>query len=495
MRTGTKKAPPLQDGILRFLLPTAVAAFTFALYAVTAGYDFVFDDKPLLDFIVKLAGEGGVGGILKADFRALSYWTSGYYRPVTLLSLYTDLLLSGTSPVMFHLSNIFFNTANSLLVFFLALKLTGNRWAALIGGALFAVHPSHVETAAFISGRADLLASFFSLLAALFWWKTAREDGGRKWAAFCSLSIAMAVFSKESGLMVPVALTAFEVLLPAGKGKEPLAKRLARWAPEVAGGVLLALAVRFLWAGVPFGSGDYLPIFPDGSTMKDHPALFMGVWFHYIYLSLAGWPLSSFYSPEKVFPTALNVAASVVVLGLFFGFRKKLREHLALFTWFAIFILPVSGLMPRMGAVVADRFLYLSSAATAILFGWLAWTAISKGGAQAKAAMLAVLAMFLLHGTISAARIPTWKNDLALFTRMVVDEPNLTVGYTGIGQELYKAGRFQEAAQYFEKAIAIDRGNYIAYKFLSYVYRNLGRAADADRAAHLGNLYQPPWSK
>ncbi len=473
-----------------FLSAAAVFAASAMLYAATVGYGFVFDDIPLLDYLSRIAQEKNLWGLLNSDFRVLPDTPLGYYRPAVLLSLHIDDLLSGHRPWLFHLTNVLINSLNTVLVLVLARKLTGRDAAALIAALFFIVFPVHVEAVTFISCRTDLLSTFFVLAAMIFWWNASRGDGRPVWGILSGLSIVPAVFSKESALMLPAVLAVFEVLLPErGEGK-PVVRRFLSWAPHMALGVVFALAWRLLVAQVALGRGVYPPIFADQSTLPDHPSLYLGIWCHYAWTLLVGWPLSAFYDAVKVFPSVKSVCALIVLVALFFSAGFKKRENMALLAWFALLILPLSGVVPIAGVIVADRYLYAPSAAFAILLGGSAARLIDAGGSTRKAAVAVAAALVLAYASLSAARLPAWKDGIAFYTRLISDEPGLSAGWFGMGTELYKAGRYEEALPYLKKTVKLDPGNFGAYQHMSFIYRMTGRPAEADEATRRYLYYQ-----
>ncbi len=467
-----------------------VVGLSLALYARSLGYALVFDDVPLLKYMDRVADVKGFWGLITTDFRPSIDDSIGYYRPVALLSFYLDRTLGGGGPFLFHLTNVLLNAANALLVFLLARKIAGLDAAALAAGLVFAVAPTHVEAAAFVSCRTDLLATFFALAAALAWWRRTREDGGALSAATLGVTIFLAVLSKESALLLPFTLTAWELLFPVRRGSPGIPRRFASWAPWAALGVAAALALRLFVAHVPFGVGEFRPIFPDRTSLPDHPALYPGIWLHYAYVSIVGWPLSAFYTPGRVFPGVANGAAFAALLAFFFCVRAKWREQAALLVWFAAFLLPVAGLVPLRGSIVADRFLYLPSAAFAIAVGSLLGHFLEKGKTAAKLAVAVLAVGLAAHAALAEYRLPVWEEDFTLFRAMTKDEPAFHMGYTGVGEAYYKAGQYDTALPYLEKAVELDYMNYRALLYLSFIYRFRGRAADADRAAALANYYQ-----
>jgi len=164
------------SAVLVFLLAAAV-------YAGTVRHELLWDDPLLTSLVEERARHDGLSGLLASDFRIRRHEAMGYYRPVVLLSLWADGRLAARLPVAHHLQNILLHALASALAYaFLALALGSTR-GALAGAALFAVHPVHTESVAFVSGRTDVLCAVFLLLAALLWARVRSRAGTPRAAA------------------------------------------------------------------------------------------------------------------------------------------------------------------------------------------------------------------------------------------------------------------------------------------------------------------------
>ncbi len=142
-----------------------VAAITAGIYAQTYGHDFIILD----DYNYVFANEMVRAGLSAQGFVwAFSTFTLGNWHPLTWLSFMLDVSLFGVNPSAHLLVNVIFHVVNGMLLFVVLSKMTGYPWRSMFVAALFALHPIHVESVAWVSERKDLLCSFFLLVFRTF---------------------------------------------------------------------------------------------------------------------------------------------------------------------------------------------------------------------------------------------------------------------------------------------------------------------------------------
>ena len=157
-------------GKSRAFLPVfLVSCLSFAVYATTLTHGLLWDDNGVLDHIKTVTGEGGFPALFTSRFatHVEEGYVSGYYRPVSMWSLNLDSFYVRFLPFQYHLMNILLHVLNTVLVFLLICVLA-NPAAAFIGSAIFAIHPVHVGSVVFVSGRTDLMATLFVILSTIF---------------------------------------------------------------------------------------------------------------------------------------------------------------------------------------------------------------------------------------------------------------------------------------------------------------------------------------
>ena len=422
----------------------ALVALTAALvYAGTLGHALVWDDADVLAGM-RGAAEIGWGALLGVEFLP----DTGYHRPVVLLSLYADDFLGGGAPFMFHLTNVLLHAAASVLTLLLLRAWLRHSAGALFGAMLFAVHPVHVESVAFVSGRTDLWVAVLVLGATLAW--TSWRRGSCRAGPAAVLAFLLALFAKESAYLLPVALFAIALLLPDQKRNSRLWwRRHAGWLVVVALTMSVAAALRIGVAGLGFGDASAAAGSRLGSELATRLGHLPALVAWYLRLLLIPWPLNAFWSISHLSPGMFTWMTAVATLGLAVFARRHGAAGLA---WAFVFLLPVLGFAPLQGAPFAERFLYLPSFGWCLVAGALYARAAAAGR---RGAAIAAAALVLAMSAATLARVPVWKDDATLFTDMVRRSPDEYVVQHDLGAALLLAGDRAGSLAAYRRAVAL----------------------------------------
>jgi len=381
---------------LRALLILGVASFLMALPALQGDVLF-YDDHALL------YGDSNEPGALDRD--PASFFTGTFYYaylPVYGLTYRLDAVFGAGRDATFllHFQNVLWHAAASYLAFCVLGLLLRNRAAALLGALLFAVHPLHVESVAWIASRKDVVSGAFLFLA----WICAlqREEGWRPGTAAGVAFFLVACFAKASAIVLPALLVVAVLLLPRYAGRRRHAV-LDTW-PYFAAAVVPL--VTHLLVGVERGVVRE----PRGLS-ESLAALVMG-WGGGIARTLAPLDLSIDY-PEARAADALLVPGALLVAAVAALLALRRRAPVAAFGIAAFFaaLLPFNNVFPATDVLAADRYLYLP------LFGLAAvaaWAAARWRGAYAGVALAGVICLVL--SMVGATR---FTSDEELWTRTI----------------------------------------------------------------------------
>ena len=351
--------------------------------------------------------------------------------------------IAGAIPFSFHLASLVLNGLAVWLVFYLLRRFSGER-VALIAAGLFALHPIHTESVAWIAAVTDLELTVFYLAAFLLYLKV--PDSGHRWrarAAMCAV-FALALLSKEQAMTLPVLAVIFEHFYRDDRAVTTLWEKLSRYAP------LLAMAALYFGVRtIVLGGVTSIVLRPNLSwyeTGLSAVALIGG------YLGKLIWPahLSAFY----VFHPSQHLTDAAVLLGLvgltlcavvFVALWR--RAHLLSFAlvWMFLTLGPVLNARWMPAAVFGERYLYLPS----VGFCWLvAWGAVKLWSADAPAllrplaraipALLAVVA--LLYAVKTVTRNRDWRSDEILYRRILKTQPDALQIRSNLGGVLFEKG-------------------------------------------------------
>jgi len=344
------------------------------------------------------------------------YWPpslgAAMYRPLPIASYALDWQTG--SAVWMHAVNLLWHAAASVVVAALLWRQTESAKAALLGGAVFAVHPLHVEAVANIVGRAELMAALFTVLSVY-----AALEYDRLWLSLGALILGL--LSKETAATVP-ALVAWGWMLGIHR---PSRRRMLVYGAGWVAVALVYVAVR--WAILhPYARMEHLAaVFVEASPLAVRlttVAAFTDV------TRLLVFPLvlRVDYSPaERTLVTSpldgrflAGVLCFVVwAVLLVLAWRRGRRVEAFGLGWIAIAFLPVANLLFPTGVLVAERTLYLPSVGVAIAVG--AWLK----DAPARLYWMVLGAVVLLGGLRTSLRVPIWRNSRTVTLSVLEDSP------------------------------------------------------------------------
>lgn len=477
----------LHRGFLLFLI---AAVFAIGAYAGTIRHELLWDDPIILKYAQNVHRAKGLGGLLKAEFSLDEQGANptGYYRPVPLLSFWTDHLVSSRIPYSFHATNILLHALNSGLVFiFLGLFLS--RPASIAGALVFAVHPAHTESVAFVSGRTDLWATFFALLCAVTWIRK-RVDGVPVVAAsgmrmlVVAVSFILAALSKEVAILLPLVLLAYDFMKRTTAGEPPLGwiRRNLVWIALFAGSILVVYGLRFFVAGVGSGFGNIgIQQFKGAHSTFLFP-LVVKCLVAYARLLVFPWPLNAYYTLDQIAPSLKDGIAIVVLAGLLaMPFPKgQPKTRLLAFLWITVFIMPVVRIFPFSGAVIAERFLYLPSVGYVLLLGsWFQRVSTTTVRRAVAFGVVFSVAGLMAIGTVS--RNAVWRDPLTFFTTLAAVSPD-PVGPRNLAQLYLDSGHPDKAVSASREALRRSPGDDNALYDLGVALGRLGRLREAQEA-------------
>ncbi|MGH9868533.1 MAG: tetratricopeptide repeat protein [Candidatus Polarisedimenticolia bacterium] len=464
--------------LLRGLFPSVLlAALVVLTFATSLPGAFVWDDRPLIVENALIRDSGSLGELLTSGF-----WQTGdmhdrfrsFFRPVVSASYAADYALWGLEPLAYRLTNLLLHLACCVLILRIAMGEGLPLWASWAGAAVFAVHPAHVESAAWISGRTDLLCGLFVLLSFAAHRRAETAGSGRGWRIASLLAFAVALFSKEMAATLPVLIAADRAMRPSSRP----------WMRRALSAGLPYLAVLGLYlVARHFALGhEASPLYR--LTPWAHAATGMFVLGRYVALLLVPAGLDAHYPYEPIQTLASPLAIlSAFMLGVIAWGAWRLRRLSPIscywIVWIFVSLTPVLTFGTFGDVLMADRFLYIPSVGLCMLAARCAAAWASHADRPGLRPMTyAAVAGFLAVLTFgSAARARVWTDDLRLFSRMVETSPHSPMVRCNLGLAYYNKGHFKAATQEFESAIRL-------YPKFSMAHNNL--AAALEREGRLG---------
>jgi Tfp pilus assembly protein PilF len=442
---------------------------TGLLYWPVAGFDFINFDDDLYVFKNDQLKNGFSWPGLLWCFQA-GY--AGYWHPLTWLSHMFDCQLFGLRPGPPHLVNVLLHAANSVLLFLVLKRLTRTFWRSAMVAALFAWHPLHVESVAWVAERKDVLSALFWMLA--LWAYVRYVEGLKSQHSGFRFFYGLTLFFYALGLMAkPMVITLPCVLLlldwwPFGRLGAGKLKSSARLVLEKLPFFILAAGSSVLTVIAQDRGGAVATLESVSLATRISNAL-VG---YMRYVEKLFWPadLSVIY-PLKFRLPGLQVALAVAFLALISGaayvFRKSRPYGLLGWLWFAGTLFPVIGLVQVGGQSMADRFSYIPSIGIFIVLCWAAeeFTRQWRG----RLALLSLLAAGALVACAAQTRgqVSHWRNSGTLFRHALSIDPSNYFAHSAYGCYLRDLGQLEQARRECQEAVHITPTYVLGYEFLS----------------------------
>jgi tetratricopeptide (TPR) repeat protein len=432
------------------LLSAALIAATLLVYAQAWRFGFVLIDDPTY-----VSENPHVrGGLSMTNFDwSFTTFHDGNWIPLTWLSLMLDTSLFGVQAAGYHSTNVLLHIANALLLFWFLASATGNQLRSACVAALFALHPLHVESVAWITERKDVLSTLFGLLALLTYVRFMKHR--RSWSfAACMVCFVASLLSKQSLVTLPFVFLLLD-FWPLGRFSEQssrtrvLVEKIPFFAISAAFSAITIVAQK---SGHNVAS---LTDFPLGTRCMN--ALI--VYAEYFLKTLVPYGLAVFYPypAERHFWAAVGGAA-LLLAAISTAALVWVRRYPFLFvgwTWFLGTLVPMIGIVQVGRQQMADRYTYFPLIGLFLAIVWLCAELIPHSALRTRA--LATTAVAVLAALAGAAFIQAgyWHDSVALFRHARDCDENNPVAASALGSTLGTRGQAAEGLALLEMAVKL----------------------------------------
>ena len=415
-----------------------------------------------------------LSGLTSANF-AWAFTTShaSNWHPLTWLSLMFDAELFGRNATGPHVMNLLFHAANVALLFLLLRKLTATTWRSAFVAALFALHPLHVESVAWISERKDVLSTFFALLA-LSGYTLYAQENNRRGFVLALVFFALGLMSKPMLVTLPFVMLLLD-WWPIQR-TSIFRQRFIEKTPFFLVGTV-SCVVTFI---VQKNSGAVAALvkFPLDGRIENAFVSYAR------YLGKTFWPepLAVPYPypghwelPPVIYSGSLVVGLSAISILL----ARKFPFVFTGWFWFVGTLIPVIGLVQVGDAAMADRYTYFPLIGIFIVFVW-GMTKICVSWRLPKPAVGVFAILFLFFAAAQTrSQIACWKNSEILFRHTLAVTENNYVAWNDLGTCLSGQGQLPQAMDCFQKSLAINPDNADAFYNMGNVLVQLGNVDGA----------------
>lgn len=400
------------------------------------------------------------------------------YHPLTMLSLALNYRFSGLEPWPYFLVNIILHLFNTVLTFYFAFLVLGrNKPLALFVAAIFAVHPMHVESVAWISERKDVLYSFFYLSGMISW---IYFIGKRRWPwyLFSLLLFVLAGLSKPSSVVFPLMLLLIDYLYKRKFNLVLVAEKIPFFA------ISAGIGIATIYAQIDSAVADF-----SNYTVIQRFLFGSFGFFIYIFKLVIPYGLSTLH-PFPLLDNSLNLpwvyfmapVINLVIVALVIYSMKQTRMLFFCLTFYFLNILLTLQFMQVGGAVISERYTYISYIGLLAGAGWMMNRATERYRIPAGYFYAVMILFFCVMAFLAARRVTVWQDSETLWSDVIAKYPENSTSYNSRGYFYLKEKKLDKALPDFNKALELRPSYLDALNNRGSVYRlqNLPRLAIID---------------
>lgn len=372
----------------------------------------------------------------------------------------TDAQFFGDSSGAFHLTNAALHAVTATLLFLILRAMTGATWRSGFVAALFAIHPLHVESVAWVSERKDVLCAFFWVLTMGAYWHYARRP---RWATFiCVMGLmALALLSKPMAVTLPIVLLLLDwwPLKRIDFNKPDWLTSFRKCAIEKLPLLLLSAASSIATVFAQKAAGAVARL--ESLTLDTRIINALESCGRYLQQTI--WPtkLAIFY-PYSPFADATNLTAGILTMASVTAtaiyFRRRMPYIAMGWMWYLITLVPVIGLVQVGMQARADRYTYLPLVGVFVAIAWLAGDLVQRYRKTKPAVILAVIASIAGLTLLCGMQIQRWRNSITLFEHALAVTIKNAFAHQSLGSALVDKGDLEGGARHFEEAVSINPG-------------------------------------
>lgn len=424
---------------------------------------------------------------------------TGFWQPLTWLSHMLDCQMYGLKAGGHHLTNLSFHLINTLLLFLFFNRVTGALWKSGFVAALFALHPLHVESVAWVADRKDLLSALFWLLTMIAYVSYTKHPGIGRYLLVLLLFF-LGLMAKPMMMTLPFILLGLDVWplerfrsgqdrpngadgnMGAGTGKRALGKEPAfkRMILEKIPMIVLAVPIGLITIVAEQNAGAFVTIESFPLDLRIANALISYV----RYIGKMFWPfdLAIFYPHPIFWPLWQVTASGVLLLFLSYGILRgsKRYPYLGLgWLWYLGSLVPVIGFFQVGSFSIADRYTYVPLIGLFIIIAWGIPDLSKNWHHQMRFLFPSSVVLLFLLMIISSKQVRHWENTITLFTHAIEVTENNYLAHGNLAAALMEQGQMERAYEHNREALKIIPHHFLFNLNMGEIYAMQGKMDQA----------------
>jgi protein O-mannosyl-transferase len=463
---------PLKQG--RFAIAaTAIALMTAAIYSAVGSFDFNNFDDP--DYVAR--NDTVQRGLTFQGIRwAFTTTFMGNWHPLTWLSHMLDCQFFGVNPGAHHWVSVFIHVCNSVLLLWVLYRYTNALGRSTVVAALFAFHPLHVESVAWIAERKDVLSALFWILTMWAYLRYVETRSDRHYGLVL-LFFALGLMSKPMLVTLPFVLLLLDYW--------PLRRVAIMWDwVRLIREKIPLFVLTFLSSMVTFivqeqgGAVGSLEKFAPGARVANALVAYVA----YLGKTILPENLAAFYPHPGSWPEWRVAGAAVLFFGITvvaLSLRQRATYIAMGWLWYVGTLVPVIGLVQVGDQAYADRYTYIPLIGIFIVLVWSTADLAIRLNWPSLAVRATAATLLLIYGIAAACEVAHWQNAETLFRRAIAVTKDNYVAHYNLGQTLSAGGRIQEAIEHYYTTLRLKPDHEGAHNNLGLTFALHGQWQEA----------------
>ena len=447
-----------------------LAALTFLLYWDLTDHEFIVVD----DNVYIIDNSHVQSGLNRESVRwAFTTTRAEFWHPLTWLSYMLDTQLFGVNPGGYLFTNLLLHVLNSILLFFIFKNMTAATWQSAFVASLFAIHPLHVESVAWIAERKDVLSTLFWMLTIGFYLHYVKRPGPLRYLMVC-IAFVLGLMAKPMMVTLPFVLLLLDAW-PLDRLKyrtspnafissflRLLAEKIPLLTLSAAAGAMTLVAQK---RGGGLVSSDHYPIYERiANAIVSYVA----------YISKMIWPsnLAVFYPFPKDFSAILvagALLALIIISVLAIRWARPFPFFIIGWLWYLGTLLPVIGLIKIGDFSMADRYTYIPLIGLFIIIAWGIPEICANYRFKKNILSAAAIVTLVSFSIVTFSQVRYWSNSIALFKHTLRVTENNFFAHFVLGHTYSGQGRSELSIANFKEAVRINPK-------IAVLHNDLGRA-------------------